>query len=510
MVHGRVRLFLVATVCIAVAMGADAAQAADAGRSGTLRVGFYQNPTSMDPAYSKSGLDRHVQFNVFDTLVGQDRTGKPIPALAESWTISPDSKTYTFKLRSGVKFHDGTLFDAEAAKFNLDRLLDKANASTKRVDIEVIQSVQAPNRQTLVIMLSQPLASLLAYLADFQGMMASPAAVKRAGRDFTRRPVGTGPFKLVEWVQDDHITLERNAEYWDKNRPSLDRVVFQIIPDSTVRFTGLQAASLDLALGVPPQNLVALRSPGSELRLMEQASLLAYEIRLNAQRPPFNNTTLRQALWHAIDPGVLTRNVLFGNGTVAPGPLAPTSWAFDPSFSRPGRDVALAKQKLRQGGSPDGYSFTYDVRNIPVHIQMAEALAAQAAEAGIRMKIRVMEINAVLDAVNKGNFEASDGVLVNIVDPDRMMFSYYSSKGVNNYGRYSNPTVDDLLIRARVTTDLTQRARLYHQAQRIVVEDAVRIPTVFQSDHFVMSKNVTGVTLYADGMLRLHDVRLSK
>jgi peptide/nickel transport system substrate-binding protein len=490
------------------ALPATALPATATGRGGTLRVGYFQNPTSLDPAFATSLADRNFYFNIYDTLVGQDQTGKPSPGLATSWTVTPDAKTYTFKLRSDVKFTDGTAFDADAAKYNLDRILDKATASPLAGPIQSIQSVEAIDPQTLKVTLSTPLAPLLGYLSLNQGMMLSPTALKALGKDFSRKPVGTGPFKLAEWVQDDHVTLERNSNYWDAGKPLLDRILFQIIPDSTVRFTSLQAGNLDFVFSPPPQNLPQLRQPGAELQLLEQPSISFYEIRLNNKRPPFDNMALRQALWYAIDPSVTLKNVLFNNGVVVPGPIAPTSWAFDPGFKRPGPDAAMAKQKLADGGKPDGYEFTYDVRNLPPHPQMAEVWAAQAAAVGIKMNLHVEEVSTLLDALFKRDYEASDGIAVHTPDPDFVLYGYYGCGQPTNQTDYCNNDLDALLLQARASTDVAERTKLYQQAQQTMVAEASRIPLIFGNDNFVMTKAVQGVQLYVDGNLRAKDVSL--
>jgi peptide/nickel transport system substrate-binding protein len=492
------------------ASGQAAPAAGEPTRGGVLRIGFLQNPTTLDPAFARSAADRNFYFNIYDTLVGEDPTGKPLPGLAESWEIAPDGKVYTFKLRQGVKFHDGTPFDAQAAKFNLDRILDRNNASPQRAPIETIQAVEAVDPGTLRLSLSSPLSSILSYLAQNQGAMASPTAIQSSGQDYARKPVGTGPFRLTEWVQDAQVTMERNPDYWDRGKPYLDKVVFQIVPDDTVRMTTLQAGSLDMVMNPPPQALPPLRQPNADLRLLEQPSLSFYELRLNLKQPPFDNKALREALWYAIDPAVILKNVLFDNGVVAQGPIPPSSWSFDPSFRRPAPDPAMAKQKLTEGGRPDGFEFTLDCRNQPLNQQMAEALAAQAAAVGIRMKIQIMEVAALLEALNARRFIASEGQAVHVPDPDSVMYNYYASTGPVNQPGYSNPALDGLLNKARSITALEQRAELYHQAQQIIVEDKPRIPTVYSNDNYVLSKKLAGVVLYADGMLRARDMSLTK
>ena len=239
-------------------------------RGGVLKVGLTGDLTTLDPHMSTSAIDRHLYFAIYNTLVGLDPELRVVPELATAWE-TPDSLTYVFTLQWGVKFHDGTDFDAGIVKWNFERMKDPAVGSLRQSEIANIAAVEVVDSHTVKLSLSEPDAALLATLTDRSGMMVSRAAVEQHGKDFARNPVGTGPFQFVEWIKDDHVRVKRYAQYWREGAPLLDEVVYRPIPDPTVRLTAMRAGDLHIIDGVPLQ-LVS--------RLKEDPKLTVIEMRI--------------------------------------------------------------------------------------------------------------------------------------------------------------------------------------------------------------------------------------
>jgi peptide/nickel transport system substrate-binding protein len=233
---------VVAATVLALAAGG---QAQDPQRGGVLRVGLQGDFTTMDPHLSTSAEDRDVYYQLYSPLVGLDASLKIVPELAEAWE-QPDPVTYLFRLRRGVKFHDGTDLTAEVVKWNFERMLNPASGSIRRSELGNVKAVEVVDPLTVRVTLKEPDAALLATLSDRAGMMVSRAAVEKHGPDFARRPVGTGPFQFVEWVKDDHLSVRRFPGYWKAGLPHLDEIVYKPIPDHTVKLTALRTGTLDL------------------------------------------------------------------------------------------------------------------------------------------------------------------------------------------------------------------------------------------------------------------------
>ena len=294
----------------------------------------------------------------------------------------------TFQLQRGVKFHDGTDFTADVVKWNIERILDPQNKSPQRSQLEpAVAAVTVTDPYTVVFELKKPFAPLLAALAERPGFMVSPAAVKQAGADFGRRPVGTGPFRFVEWVADSQLTLERFPDYWDKGKPYLDRVTFRIVPDPTVRLTMVRTGEVDIATDVDAKDVPALQGEAA-LRVSEMKPPARWTaLQWHVDEPPFNNKALRQAIALGIDRNELKDVLLSGFGEPARGPVVPGLWWFDPSFKGFGHDVEQAKRKLAEAGYPNGFRHKFVVENTPQWIRQAELLQGQLQKINVTLEL---------------------------------------------------------------------------------------------------------------------------
>ncbi len=499
-----VRLALLALAVLAAAPPA-AAQA----RGGTLRIGMDADNTTMDPHRSTAAVDRQVYNNIYGKLVDIDARFGIVPQLAQSWEIRNGGLTYVFKLRRGVKFHDGTDFNADIVKWNFDRMRDPALASPRRSEIAPVKEVKVVDPFTVEITLTAPFTPFLSVLTDRAGMMVSRAAVEKYGDDFARNPVGTGPFRFVEWVKDDHLTLRRFEGYWEPDRPYLDEIIYRPIPDAAVRFTAMRTGQIDFMHQIHPKDVAAARQERG-LTVSEIPSLWWQGIHLNTQVAPFSTRALRQAIWYAVDRTVIQRVVYHNLGAPAWGPFPPSMWAQDRDFTAWRRDLARARAKLAEGGMPNGFAFTIKGWNQPTHVQELQIIQAQLKEIGVEMKIELLEFGKLLADLNGHNFVALRIGWSGRPDPDGNAHLFLHSKGGLNRVRYSNPKMDELLDRARSEGDQDRRRALYAEVTRLAAEDAPYIWLHHDPEIKVWGQHVKGFEHIADGMIRAKGIWLER
>ncbi|MBI2017232.1 MAG: ABC transporter substrate-binding protein [Candidatus Rokubacteria bacterium] len=486
------------------------APAADAQvRGGTLRVGMDADNTTMDPHRSTAAVDRQVYNNVYGKLVDIDAKFGLVPQLAQSWEIRNAGLTYVFRLRRGVKFHDGSDFTAEIVKWNFERMRDPALASPRRSEIAPVKDVKVVDSHTVEITLSAPFAPFLSVLTDRAGMMVSRAAVEKFKDDFARNPVGTGPFRFVEWVKDDHLTLRRFDGYWEKGLPHLDEVVYRPIPDSSVRFTAIRTGQVDFMHQIAPKDVAPAKAERG-LKVSEIPSLWWQGIHLNNQVAPFTSKALRQAMWYAVDRTVIQRVVYYGQGAVAWSPFPPSMWAQDRDFADWRRDVAKAKARLAEGGMPNGFAFTVKGWNQPTQVQELQIIQAQLKDIGVDMKIELLEFGKLLADLNGHNFAALRIGWSGRPDPDGNAHVFLHSKGGLNRVRYNNPKMDELLDQARAESDQGKRTSLYARVTRLAAEDAPYVWLHHDAEVKVWANAVKGFEHVSDGMIRLKGVWLEK
>jgi len=472
----------------------------------TVVVGLDADPPNLDPVFSSALVDRQVLNQVYDKLVDLDQNLRIVPMLATSWAVGDNGRTYTFKLRQGVKFHDGTDFDAAAVKFNLDRALT-AEGSRRKGELAPVKEVQVVDKYTVKVVLRDTFAPFLYVLTDRAGMMVSPAAVQRYGQDFANNPVGTGPFRFIERRRQDRIVLARNEQYWRKGFPKIDELVYRPYPDDDVRLANLVSGAAAVITPVAPKDLDRVRG-NPELVLYAFPSLGFQGIWLNVTRPPFDNKALRQALAATIDRETINRVVFRGTATPANGPFPPGSPGYDPKIPVPKRDIGLARKKLQEAGFPNGFSFTLFTAPGPVLTQLAQVYQAMAAEAGIRIRIQQVEFGTLLDRTDKKDYEAALLGWSGRPDPDGNIYDFMRCGGPLNNAGYCNPKVDALLNRARATRVMEVRRSLYSDVLKIILEDVPYIYVYHPQVLIGASKRLANLPLIPDGILRFAGVEL--
>lgn len=491
----------------------SASAAASAAQSGTpggkLSIALNADLTTMDPHKSTAAVDRQVYQLIYDKLVDIDEKLNIVPQLATSWQITNDGKTYTFKLAPGVKFHDGTDLNAEAVKVNFERMLKAENALPRRSEIAQVTKVEAPDPTTVVLTLSQPFSPLLATLSDRAGMIISPKAIAEKGDDLARQPVGSGAFSFVEWVKGDRLVVKKNPSYWRQGLPYLDEVTYKPIIEATQRLNGLKTNQIQITDSIAPKDVDAVKKDSS-LVYSEVASLGFTYISLHVGKPPFDNKALRQAVAWSLDREGINKVVFFNTGAAGQTPIPTSSWAYDPSVAPYKQNYDTVRQKLTEGGKPNGFAFTMLVTNSPEAIQLAEAYKAQLAEAKIVANLELLEFATLLDRTNKGDFEAHSLGWSGRPDPDGNIYNYFHSTGGNNRTGYKNAEVDTLLDQARAVADPAERKKIYAQATRIIADDAPFAFVRFPAEVKVRLPVVQGFTHIPDGMMRMTNVWLKK
>ncbi|MEZ5930873.1 MAG: ABC transporter substrate-binding protein [Alphaproteobacteria bacterium] len=511
-----------AAALIAAVVGAAASQAQTP--PGVLVVGQIAEPKSLDPHAVTAVNDFRILMNVYDGLVRyKDGTLEVEPALAESWKISEDGKTYTFELRDGVTFHDGTPFDADAVVFNFERMLkeDHPFHDTGPFPLSfffsAVQSVEAVDADTVTFTLDAPYAPFLSNLAYPTGLIVSPAAVEANGKDFGRSPSGTGPFKFVEWESNAKVVVEKNADYWD-GAPTLDAVVFRPITDANTRVAEMLSGGIDVMVEIPPDSVANF--DGNGFTLYEQAGPHLWFLILNTKDGVFADKRARQAINYAIDKTALVEQILQGTADVATGPTPPAfAWAYNDSLQPYPHDPEKAKALLEESGHA-GADLTFYVTEggsgMLDPVAMGTAIQADLAEVGLNVSIETYEWNTFLGEVNPGLEGKADMAEMAWMtnDPDTLPYlalrtEAWPDKGGFNSGYYSNDKVDELLVAARESTDQAERADLYKQMQEIVYEDAPWAFIANWKQNAATAETVSGFKLQPSFFLLLKDVAKS-
>ncbi len=462
---------------------------------GTLRVALESELRVLDPVRSSQLVEREVFYNMYESLVAIDAKLTIQPLLAIKWE-TPDPTTYVFTLRTGVKFHDGTPFNAAAVKFNIDRILTGANP--RKPELVSVQSVEVKDPTTVIFHLKNPDAALLAQLVDRAGMMLSPDAVRKAGADLPLRPIGagTGPFQFVEWKRDDHLTLRKNPNYWRAGLPYLDEIIFRPITNTDAIVAGLKTGDIDVARKISFKDVASVRS-NPDLIYKEVPGLSWWGIRLNRAGGPFADLAKAKAVAIAVDKAQIQKTVFFNVGVVSYGPIAPSSWAFDPTEKIYDKaDVAKAK------ATATGFSFTLKTDDQPDNVQAATLVKDQLAKAGITANIQVQLFAQLLNDLDDHKFDAAVLGWSGRIDPDGNMYVHFHTGAGNNYGRYSNAQVDKLMDDARIAGDQAKRKQLYQDAQRILVTEVAHIFYRHDVAPQITSNKVHNYSLIPDGMFR--------
>ncbi|MBW3557506.1 MAG: ABC transporter substrate-binding protein, partial [Actinobacteria bacterium] len=476
------------------------------GEGGTLDAAISGEPDRFDPHLTSAYASFQVLENVYDTLVqpGDDLTMEP--ALATDWEVSDDNLTWTFELREGVKWHNGRDFVADDVVFSFERIMDEEVGAANAYRFENVESVTAPDDATVEIAVTEPTPNLLELIGAFKGMSIVPREIVEDG-SIDDQPVGTGPFRFVEYVANDRIVLERNPDYWQDGKPHVDRVVYRPIPDETVMLTNLRTGEVDWIDSIPPQQVDQLS--GSDDIVVESTPSSDYwYLAMNLEREPFGERDVRRAVATAIDRAAVTEAAKFEAATPNQAAIPETSfWYHEYAPYEP--DVEEAKRLLEGAGAGDGFPMEIMVTDeYPETVTAAQVIESQLEPLGIDVNIRTLDFATWLDEQGKGNFDAFLlGWLGNIDPHDYYYAQHHTGEGFNFHG-YSNPEVDELLEQGAVQTDRDERKKIYDEAAELIVDDASYVYLYNPDTVNAWRPQLSGFNVRGDAAIRFEDVQL--
>ena len=483
-------------------------------------VGMEAEPPGLDPGQALGLHTLRVTYQIFETLVTTpDDSTDVIPGLAESWQVSPDGLAWTFKLRRGVRFHDGTPLDADAVKFTFDRVIDAGHPHAKSGKwsfvvgyLSSVKSVDVVDPLTVRLNLKYPTASLLALLALPNCAIVSPTAFAKAPDDFNHQPVGSGRYRFESWDRGSRLVLRRHDDYWGaKGKPQ--RLVYRPIPEANARVAELLTGGVDLILPIPPDFVERLERTSS-VRVYKKTGLTIWYVGFNVDRKPFTDKRVRQALNHAVNKEAIARDILKGTGIPAVGPLLPGTWGFEPNVRRYPYDAAAARRLLGDAGYPGGFEIDFWVPDsgsgMQAPVEMSTVIQANLAAVGVKAAMKTFEWGSYLGKV-RSDAPAMFALswFLKSEDPDLSMYPLFYSKNspLPNRSNYNNPEVDQLLVQARQVSDRAKRAELYRRAQRMIVEDAPWIFVDHEVQVIATRSDVKGFKLHPSGFdLRVEQI----
>ncbi len=491
--------------------------------AGTLVVGLVAEPVNLDPPQVTDLNSNRVGRRIVETLVTfPEESTQVVPGLAESWTISKDGLQYSFKLRRGITFHDGTPLNAEAVKFSIERQINPSHPAYKLGKYPFanfffgnVKAVEVLSEERVAFLLNEPRASFLSILTAGAASIVSPTAVMKWGPDYPTHPVGTGPFRFASWDRGQRVVLEKNPTYW-KYPVKVERVIYRPIVEDQARLTELLTGTLDVIVGVPA-DFVSQLEQNPKITLLKQVGAHVWYLGMNNQKKPFDDKRVRQALNYAVNKDAIVKDVLKGTGASSRGPVLPGTWGADPALKAYPYDPERAKKLLAEAGYPNGFSTTLWVpesgSGMQAPVAMSTVMQSNLKAVGVNVSLQTMEWGAYLAKLRTKEQELfALSWMAGTEDPDMVMYpllhsSQWTPVGPNR-ALYKNPRFDALLQQARLTTDQTKRAQLYKEAQRILVDDA---PWVFV-DHEIqiaaLSKRVQGFKLHPSFDLRVETISL--
>jgi peptide/nickel transport system substrate-binding protein len=473
--------------------------------AGTVNAQVLQLAVDGSPA----GLDPHLitAFNsvqivsgtIYEGLTAIDKDLRTVPALAASWTVSPDGKTYTFKLVDGAMFHDGSKVEAADVVASINRVMSKDIASPLASRLASVDKASATDASTVVLTLKEQSAPLLTALAS---IAIVPRGFETNKDGLQRQPVGSGPFKFKEWQANSFIELEKHASYHNKALPKLAGVKYSIVPESATRQVGVTSGQYAMLPNIDAATALQLKGrPG--VKIAETLELAYTLVGMNVSKPPFDNPKVREALNYALNRGEIVQAALFGAG-VPGGPLSPAlkDWALDvkefPCFAH---SADKAQALLKEAGAATPIAVTLlvlprqDIRDI------AQVVQAQLNKAGFKAELKIPEIGQFVQDWRNSNFDAFVSTNAGSTDPDDYFFRTFRTGGSTNVFKYSNPTVDGLLDSARAELDMAKRKASYASVQKALACDGPAAFMTYGQLFTAMRTNIQGFDIIANRSL---------
>lgn len=440
----------------------------------TLIVATAYDSITMDPVANNDSPSSHAMHQMYEGLLSLDANSELHPLLAESWEM-PDDVTYIFHLKKGVKFHNGEEMKASDVAFSFERARTAPAVAHIFGGIKE-GSFETPDDYTVKFQLNEPNAAFFKCLAHASGFIVSEKAVKEAeekGENFGQNPCGTGPFKFVSWKKNDRMEFERFEDYWG-DAPKYEKLVLRVIPEATNRTIELESGGVDIAYEITPQDIPRIEE-NEHLQLLRTPEFSTQYLGMNVSKAPLDDVRVRQAIQLALDMPAIDEAVWRGVGKVATGPYADTmQYSLAGEWTQPERDVEKAKELLAEAGYPDGLSITLSTNEKTERVDMATIIKAMLAEAGIDLKVEVLEWAAYIQKLESGEQDLFQiGWTPDAPDPDMALWPCFHSSAMGAGGNYvflDDEEVDKLLEEGRATQDSPEREEIYHKLQERIEE----------------------------------------
>lgn len=500
-----------ALVLAGLAMSAHAAK--------DVVVAVQSNFTTTDPYDANDTLSQAVAKSFYQGLYGFDKNLKMIPVLADSHTVSKDGLVYTFKLKSGIKFHDGTPFNAEAVKANFDRVTNPENKLKRYTLYKNIAKTEAIDAATVRVTLKEPFSPFINTLAHPSGVMISPAALAKYGsKGIAQNPVGTGPFKFVEWKATDYLKVAKWEGYWKPGYPKIDSITWRPVVDNNTRAAMMQTNEAHFAFPMPPEALDSLSKKAS-LEVTKAPSIIHRYLSMNTQQKPFDNPKVREAINFAINKEALVKVAFSGYAIPAEGVL-PQGVEYATKLGPWPYNPAKARELLKEAGYPNGFESTlWSAYNYTTAQKVIQFVQQQLAQVGIKVQVRALEAGQRVELVESAQDAATAPVRMYYVgwssstgEADWAMRPLLASESLPpkmfNTAYYKNPEVDADIAKALVTTSSTEKAKLYADAQQRIWKDAPWAFLVTEQLLSVRARNLTGFHVIPDGSFNFDEAEL--
>ncbi len=468
---------------------------------GILKYGIASTSITVgvDPHVIQGDRTGWVLGQITESLLNYDKDMNTVPWLAESWDISDDAKTYTFHLRKGVRFHNGREMRATDVKYSFERILDPNTGSRRRKNLEVIDHIEIIDEYTTRVVLKSPLSAFLTYLVGAYGAIIPKESCGADGK--VTHPVGTGPFTFVEWVKNDHLTLQKNTDYWIKGIPYLDGIIFKPLPDEAVRLTALRTGAVDITHSLPEKMLPILtKKVNKEFTLQILPGVSWRMLIFNNRKPPFDNKKLRQAVNYAIDREELNDALTWGFGTVK-NQIWPKDSFWHMGGSPVKQDIKKAKQLLGEAGYADGVDLLLEVK--PNFQPVAEVIQDQLKKSGIRLKLGVLDWASLKPKMKNYEYQMVVSGAGWYSDPDARYGRFYASDGPANYfaGGYTDAMIDELLKKGRGEKDPLMRKQIYQEVFDKLSDDVPHLMLFHLPMTHAWRKDIMGFNVSAQGDL---------
>ena len=482
-------------------------------------VAVQSNFTTTDPYDANDTLSQAVAKSFYQGLYGFDKNLKMIPVLADSHTVSKDGLVYTLKLKSGIKFHDGTDFNAEAVKVNFDRVTNPENKLKRYTLYKNIAKTEAVDATTVRVTLKEPFSPFINTLAHPSGVIISPAALAKYGsKGIAQNPVGTGPFKFVEWKSTDYLKVAKWEGYWKKGYPKIDSITWRPVVDNNTRAAMMQTNEAHFAFPMPPEALESLSKKAS-LEVTKAPSIIHRYLSMNTQQKPFDNPKVREAINYAINKDALVKVAFSGYAIPAEGVL-PQGVEYATKLGPWPYNPAKARELLKEAGYPNGFESTlWSAYNYTTAQKVIQFVQQQLAQVGIKVQVRALEAGQRVELVESAQDPATAPVRMYYVgwssstgEADWAMRPLLASESLPpkmfNTAYYKNPEVDADIAKALVTTSSTEKARLYADAQQRIWKDAPWAFLVTEQLLSVRARNLTGFHVIPDGSFNFDEAEL--